>query len=382
MRKRSKDDDFSDAKNGVVEIKETETSEDDKMEENLESKIALIQPQSVSVIQTESPSKKSRNDLISRIGAAVFYGVASFMIMVVNKHVLTIHKFPSFQVLGLGQMTATLIVLSLGKWLKIITFPNLSKDILRKIWPLPLFYIGNMLFGLGGTKELSLPMMTVLRRFSILMTMIGEFYLLKVNPDIKVQLSVYLMIFGAIVAACNDLAFSPMGYTFVLLNDFCTAANGVVTKKKLEARDLGKYGLMFYNSLFMLLPTLILAFYTGDLKKVSEFQGWNSLTFVTEFLLSCIFGFILMYSTVLCTQYNSALTTTIVGCLKNILITYLGMLIGGDYVFTWLNFIGLNISVIGSVIYTKVTFSSKKSKPSSVPSSVVVVNDQSSAAKI
>jgi len=380
MRKRSKE--TSDAKNGVVEIKETEISEDDKMEENLESKVPLIQPQSVSVIQTESPSKKSRNDLISRIGAAVFYGVASFMIMVVNKHVLTIHKFPSFQVLGLGQMTATLIVLSLGKWLKIITFPNLSKDVLRKIWPLPLFYIGNMLFGLGGTKELSLPMMTVLRRFSILMTMIGEFYLLKVNPDIKVQLSVYLMIFGAIVAACNDLAFSPMGYTFVLLNDFCTAANGVVTKKKLEARDLGKYGLMFYNSLFMLFPTLILAFYTGDLKKVSEFQGWDSLTFVTEFLLSCIFGFILMYSTVLCTQYNSALTTTIVGCLKNILITYLGMLIGGDYVFTWLNFIGLNISVIGSVIYTKVTFSSKKSKPSSVPSSVVVVNDQSSTAKI
>ena len=107
-------------------------------------------------------------------------------------------------------MLATLLVLSLGKWLKIITFPNLSKDVLRKIWPLPLFYIGNMLFGLGGTKELSLPMMTVLRRFSILMTMIGEFYLLKVNPDIKVQLSVYLMIFGAIVAACNDLAFSPM----------------------------------------------------------------------------------------------------------------------------------------------------------------------------
>ena len=164
-----------------------------------------------------------------------------------------------------------------------------------------------------------------------------------------------------------------------MLNDFCTAANGVVTKKKLEARDLGKYGLMFYNSLFMFLPTVILAFYSGDLKKVSEFQGWANYSFVSEFLLSCIFGFVLMYSTVLCTQYNSALTTTIVGCLKNILITYLGMLIGGDYVFTWLNFVGLNISVIGSIIYTKVTFSSKKSQPTSVPSSVVIVNDQSSA---
>jgi hypothetical protein len=65
-----------------------------------------------------------------------------------------------------------------------------------------------MLFGLGGTQELSLPMLTVLRRFSILMTMIGEFYILKVVADFKVQMSVYMMIFGAIVAAANDLAFN------------------------------------------------------------------------------------------------------------------------------------------------------------------------------
>ena len=115
-------------------------------------------------------------------------------------------------------MTATILVLAIAKWLKIISFPSLSKDVIRKIWPLPLFYIGNMLFGLGGTKELSLPMMTVLRRFSILMTMIGEFYLLKVNPDIKVQMSVYMMIFGAIVAACNDLAFNLQ----VKMNFLCT----------------------------------------------------------------------------------------------------------------------------------------------------------------
>ena len=67
---------------------------------------------------------------------------------------------------------------------------------------------GNMLFGLGGTKELSLPMLTVLRRFSILMTMLGEYYLLNWKPKLSVQLSVYLMIFGALVAAFNDLAFN------------------------------------------------------------------------------------------------------------------------------------------------------------------------------
>ena len=71
-----------------------------------------------------------------------------------------------------------------------------------------LFLPGNMLFGLGGTQELSLPMMTVLRRFSILMTMGAEFYILGYRPKTSVQLSVYMMIVGAVVASLNDLAFN------------------------------------------------------------------------------------------------------------------------------------------------------------------------------
>ena len=127
--------------------------------------------------QGSSPSKDRAeySELVKKILTAVFYGVSSFMIMVVNKSVLTKYQFPSFQVLGIGQMLATVLILFVGKKLSIVSFPDLSSDTFRKIWPLPLMYLGNMVFGLGGTQNLSLPMMTVLRRFSILMTMIGNY---------------------------------------------------------------------------------------------------------------------------------------------------------------------------------------------------------------
>jgi hypothetical protein len=44
-------------------------------------------------------------------------------------------------------------------------------------------------------------MFTVLRRFSILMTLYGEIFILKVNKPTSIKVTVYMMVIGAIIAA-------------------------------------------------------------------------------------------------------------------------------------------------------------------------------------
>ncbi|KAL4236055.1 hypothetical protein ACF0H5_004441 [Mactra antiquata] len=304
----------------------------------------------------------STHSLTARVSSAGLYAACSFFIIVANKVVLTSYKFPSFQVLGLCQMLTGIVVLYIAKIIRVVEFPDCSITVVKKIWPLPLFYAANLLCGLGGTQKISLPMFTVLRRFSILFTMIAEFWILGVKASKLVQLSVYLMIGGAIVAGITDLSFDTVGYFLIFINNVCTAANMVYTKQKLDAKgddtnqELGKYGLIFYNSLFMFLPVLATTYYSGDIILAYDYEDWLNPTFLLQFVLSCILGFVLNYSIVLCTHYNSALTTTIVGVLKNLLVTYFGMILGGDYIFSWPNFLGLNISVIGSLIYTVLTF--------------------------
>lgn len=315
-------------------------------------------------LETDSKTNASPNNdqhalYLKKVGSALFYGVASFLITVINKTVLTSWEFPSFLVLSIGQMLASILILGAGKRTGIITFCDLNRDIPKKLFPLPLIYCGNMMFGLGGTQALSLPMFTAIRRFSILMTMMLEFKVLGVRPSRPVQISVWCMVGGALLAASDDMSFNLHGYTYVMITNTLTAANGVFLKKKLETIDIGKYGIMFYNSVIMIVPVVVGAWLFGDLDAAYNYPHWHNPVFLVQFLLSCVMGFILSYAIVMCTQFNSALTTTIIGCLKNICVTYLGMFIGGDYLFSWLNCVGLNISIFGSLLYTYITFRKK-----------------------
>nr|XP_005002990.2 UDP-N-acetylglucosamine/UDP-glucose/GDP-mannose transporter isoform X2 [Cavia porcellus] len=253
----------------------------------------------------------------ARLLSALLYGACSLLLVLLNKTLLTAYGFPSPIVLGIGQMAATIMILYVAKLNKIIHFPDFDKKIPVKLFPLPLLYVGNHLSGLSSTSKLSLPMFTVLRKFTIPLTLLLETVILGKQHSLGIVVSVFAIVLGAVVAAGSDLAFNLEGYVFVFLNDVFTAANGVYTKQKMDPKELGKYGVLFYNACFMIIPTFLISVSTGDLRQATEFNQWKNVLFIMQFLLSCFMGFLLMFATVLCSHYNSALTTAVVGAVKH-----------------------------------------------------------------
>ena len=182
--------------------------------------------------------------------SALFYGLSSILVIFANKALLTQFDFPYFNFVATAQFILTSIFLFILSFFHIFEIPWISPSICLEILPLSLMFLGNVVTGLGSTKSLNLPMFTALRRFSIMMTMFGEWFILDNKPNSKVMLSIVCMIFGAFIAAMFDLTFDLTGYSLIFANNLFTAINGVWMKKTSLSGKCTKMGIMFYNSLF------------------------------------------------------------------------------------------------------------------------------------
>jgi len=289
---------------------------------------------------------------MGRLFGVLFYGLSSIIITIVNKIILNVWGFPSVSTLVLAQFIFSILSLRILKVLGIIDFPFFS---IRMVFPLPILYVGNALSGLSGTKSLSIPMFTVLRRTNMIFTMGLEICLLRVQYSFKLKLSVVTILFGSILAAISDTQIDYYGYIATLLNNLFTSFNGVVAKSKLDDKQIDSvWGLMYMNSLLgtPLLFLILMLIYPETVMDAYHFEHWNDPLFVLLFLISSSMGTILQYSILYCTKVNSALTVVVTGVLKNVLTSYIGMFDSRlGYTFDLMNFIGINLSMFGGIWY-------------------------------
>jgi solute carrier family 35 protein len=307
----------------------------------------------LSMAETERTARISQ-----KVFAAAAYAVSSTAIMLVNKIVFTTYGLRSFLAVAMCQYAASIVVLSLQHRHSAVQFPLHGswahlRGVFWEIFPLPLLFFANTISGLGATQKLNMPVFVLLRRFSIVMTMALEGVYLGKRFSWTVRHSVALMVLGAVIASWGNWSIDLVGVVMILLNDAFTALQGVMLRKKMDEKEkgLGSHGIMFYSNLFSLpLVGVSILIEPHELLELRAFTGWTDPGFVFFLTCSSVMGFILNYSYFLCTKYNSALTTTVIGAGKNIFTSFIGMLFR-DYHNTTPMMTGVIVSMIGSLIY-------------------------------
>ena len=307
---------------------------------------------------------RNHNENFRKMFAALQYCASSVGIMIALKITLTVYAFPSPLFIAFSQACIQVVVLSLLRFAKVIQFPSPSMTSLRAIMPLPLIQGVGIATGLAGTKALSIPMFTVLRRTAIPLTLWGEAVILKKVTSNFVKGAVALISLGTIVASLNDLSFNLNAYIIILASAFSTACNGVISALKLSGpQRRSKWELLWYSAAVTAVGTGVYLPIRGDIWEIVKFPFFQSSSFFFSFACSCTLGTYLQYAIVTNHQVNGPLSTTILGCAKNVLTTFAGILgFGNDYIFTISNFVGVNISLIGSLVYAWAKVKQKSSQ--------------------
>ena len=241
-----------------------------------------------------------------------------------NKAIFSVYRFeyPTFVTL-LQVLISIFFMLHLGnarivdlkmKETKGGTFLGLNWTMVRKIFPLALFWMLYVQSGVIALRYLTVPMFSALRRSTTLITALGEYLAFgKVVPASSMA-AILVMVSGAILAGLTDLSFSAKGYAWLGVCVFSTAAFLILIR--ILGKDLGlnQHSLLFYNNVFslpMMLAWFLLA--TDEPKTVFSAPQWSDPSFVIFLFISASQAFLLNLCLFWCTTINSALTTTIVG---------------------------------------------------------------------
>jgi len=289
--------------------------------------------------------------------AALCYALSSISIIIFNKSVFSTFGFRSPVFVCLVHLSVSLFLVVLLKALGRIDYPDFDHRVFKRMIPLSLCFVGNILLGLLGTKLINVPMFTTLRRLTALFILMLTWYRTGNVPSLGVATSVTLLITGAIIAGYNDLYFDLVGYSVVLLNNLATT--GYLQQTKDVKEELSSFGLLFYNSMISLPILFIWAHFTNEFNYVYNFEQLNSGFFQLFFVLAGVMAFALNITTAWCTQTNGPLTTSVTGQTKNLVTTVVGALVFDDFSYNHLLAAGIVVSITGSFLYAYIKYRAK-----------------------
>lgn len=284
--------------------------------------------------KTENPSNKenkAHNSFWAGILSCSMYTFCSVSMVLSNKAISTSlsledrKRMPQLSVIFFQCVVAVILVEG-AKLMRLVDYPAFNMSTAKSWLPLNLLFIGMLVTGFLSLVYVSVPMVTVFKNLTNLITVSGDVYFFGESVSYLTIASVVLMTLGAVLAGANDLEFHALGYFWMVLNCLCTAGYVLYMRFASTNIKLPRFGMVYYNNLLsaaLLLPACLANGEMGSLFDQSimtrEFIFWNC---VAGFL-----GFYLNFASLWCVSVTSATTYAVVGALNKVPITILGFLL-------------------------------------------------------
>lgn len=309
--------------------------------------------------------------------SAILYGVASSLMMFSTKFLMNNWSFycPVFLILiemllnvitiiiiGLVNLFDIQIVLNVKNIFELSVSSRLKYQVLIAL----LFSVHSVL-SLKSLSELDIPIYIMFRRLVPLINLIISFFLfsssIKKRHSLKITFSILGLTLGVLLGGIGDINFEFYSYLYCGLSIIFQAFYLSAIQKTGES-EKNSLQLLYECSLLSVPLLLIIFFVTKEMSviaKTTSEDGGLYFWFIFTCVITC--GSLLCFTQFWCTIKNDAITTSVIGVLKSIVQTLIGIIIFQSYKQTTvLTYVGLAVNITSGICYTYFKYTEKETE--------------------
>ncbi len=249
------------------------------------------------------------------------------------------------------QAVAAVICVEFSKFMGWVEYPNFNSRTARSWAPVNIFFCGMLFTGMASMQHNSVPIVTVFKNITNIMTTIGDCILYGAAIEVLVMAAFGIMLLGAVFAARNDADVTQTGLFWMLANCLCTSGYVLYLKYATKTVKLSKFGMVFYNNVLCACFLLPVTMFNGELSIFLNTSALHTVDYGVKNAFAGFVGFFLNFASLNCVAQTGPTTYAMIGSLNKIPIAIIGYLIFDNDISpeTW-TFIC--VSLCGGILYT------------------------------
>ncbi|KAJ8591800.1 UDP-galactose transporter [Rhizopogon salebrosus TDB-379] len=351
-------------------------------------------------------NQKDAGDASSAIPPVVCYCLASIMMTVVNKFVVSGRQFNmTFLLLSMQSVVCVACVVT-AKKMGVITFRNVDTQDIKAWYPISFLLVSVIYTGSKSLQYLSIPFYTIFKNLTIILIAYGEVIWFSGRITGLTMVAFIFMVLSSILAACTDVSNTTdvsqsippasaamgvglelmsdiiyrlnVGYVWMFANCLTSAAYVLLMRKRIKVTGFSDWDSMFYNNL---LSIPVLAVFSIVL------EDWGSENLVRNFppetrnvLLSAIAfsgaaAVGISYTTAWCVRTTSSTTYSMVGALNKLPVAASGMLFFGDAV-TFGSVSAIGVGFFAGIVYAIAKNNQKKMESGTQANTIIPLSNR------